>query len=499
MADFKEYTQYDAMGLAELISERKVSKSEVFEAACEQINLHNPALNAVVHTQFEKAKLQIESSTGPLAGVPFLLKDLLGEDAGEPSTSSCPPMENWRAPVDSELVTRFKRSGLTVLGRTNTPQLGIYGVTESQYRGVCRNPWNLVHTPGGSSGGSAAAVAARMVPVAHAGDGGGSIRIPAAHCGLVGLKGSRGRLPFGPYRGERWNGFVSEGVVTRSVRDTAYLLDLTCGMDLGAPYASPSLPETSFLQTVRHADSAPRRRIAFTKKALFGTILDSDNERALMHTVQLLQELGHTVEEACPEYDQERLTYAYYIVVSTGVGLGIRQMESKLGRKINLGELEMSTWALDAISNAFSASEYSEQMDLIHSESRRIAQFFTQYDVLLTPTAAKPPVPIGSFELSRKDILQIHLLRKFPVRSIINKALKALATNAISATPNTMMFNQTGQPAISIPLFWNEHDLPIGSQLVGRFGEEATLLELARQLEIAQPWESRLPSLLERS
>ena len=190
-----------------------------------------------------------------------------------------------------------------------------------------------------------------------------------------------------------------------------------------------------------------------------------------MHTVKLLQDLGHTVEEACPEYDQERLTYAYYIVVSTGVGLGVRQMETKLGRKLRLEELEMSTWALEAISNAFSASEYSEQVDFIHRESRRVAQFFEQYDALLTPTAAKPPVPIGSFKLSQKDKLQIHFLRKFPMRGLINKALKALATNAISATPNTMLFNQTGQPRISVPLYWNKDDLPIGSQLVGKFGD----------------------------
>ena len=498
MSTFTEYTQYDATGLAELLKTKEVSPSEVLESAISQIERHNPSVNAVVHKQFERARSQIQScdpDSAPLAGVPFLLKDLLGEDEGEPSTSSCPPMKDWTAPQDSELVRRFKQSGLQILGRTNTPQLGIYGVTESDFRGPCRNPWNLGHTPGGSSGGSAAVVAARMVPIAHGGDGGGSIRIPAAHCGLVGLKASRGRVPAGPFRGERWNGLVSEGVLSRSVRDTALILDLASGMDVGAPYASP--PPENFLSAVNGAESAPRRRIAFTKRALFGTNTHPDNEAALMHTVKLLQDLGHTVEEACPEYDQERLTYAYYIVVSTGVGLGIRQMETKLGRKLRLEELEMSTWALEAISNAFSASEYSEQIDFIHRESRRVAQFFEQYDALLTPTAAKPPVPIGSFKLSQKDKLQIHFLRKFPMRGLINKALKALATNAISATPNTMLFNQTGQPGISVPLYWNKDDLPIGSQLVGKFGGESTLLQLARELELAQPWKDKLPTLLQ--
>lgn len=498
MSTFSEYTQYDAMGLAELMHNKEVSPSEVLESAIQQIEQHNPALNAVVHTQFDKARQQIAScdpTSAPLAGVPFLLKDLLGEDKGEPSTSSCPPMKDWRAPKDSTLVSRFKDAGLQVLGRTNTPQLGIYGVTESDFRGPCRNPWNLDHTPGGSSGGSASAVAARMVPIAHAGDGGGSIRIPAAHSGLIGLKASRGRFPAGPYRGERWNGLVSEGVVSRSVRDTALILDLASGADVGAPYASPAPDQ--FLQAVEVAESAPRRRIAFTKRALFGQETHPDNLAALMHTVTLLESLGHTVEEACPDYDQERMTYAYYIIVATGVGLGIRQMESKLGRQIKLDELEMSTWALDAISNAFTASEYSEQVDFMHRETRRVAQFFETYDVLLTPTAAKPPVPIGSFKLSKKDKLQIHFLRRFPVRSLINKALKALATNAISATPNTMLFNQTGQPGISVPLYWNGDNLPIGSQLVGRFGEEKILLQLARELEIAQPWADKLPSILQ--
>ena len=331
--------------------------------------------------------------------------------------------------------------------------------------------------------------------ISHGGDGGGSIRIPAAHCGLIGLKASRGRFPSGPYRGERWNGLVSEGVLSRSVRDTALILNLASGSDIGAPYASPAAE--NFLSAVETAESAPRRRIAFTKRALFGKDTHPDNEAALMHTVKLLQSLGHTVEEACPEYDQERLTYAYYIVVSTGVGLGVRQMETKLGRKLKLDELEMSTWALEAISNAFSASEYSEQVDFIHRESRRVAQFFEQYDALLTPTAAKPPVPIGSFKLSTKDRAQIHFLRKFPMRGLINKALKALATNAISATPNTMLFNQTGQPGISVPLYWNADDLPIGSQLVGKFGGESTLLQLARELEIAQPWANKTPTLLQ--
>ena len=395
MSTFAEYTQYDATGLAELLKKKKSPQVRFWNLPYLRLNAITLSINAVVHKQFERARSQIQScdpDSAPLAGVPFLLKDLLGEDKGEPSTSSCPPMKDWTAPQDSELVRRFKQSGLQILGRTNTPQLGIYGVTESIFAvhvgimelathsgriiwrfwrgcrrsyGTDRTRWRWWWFHSHSSG---------------------TLWIWPA------LKRLEGGSPPGPHRGERWNGLVSEGVLSRSVRDTALILDLASGMDVGAPYASPAPENFVSSQT---AESAPRRRIAFTKRALFGTNTHPDNEAALMHTVKLLQDLGHTVEEACPEYDQERLTYAYYIVVSTGVGLGVRQMETKLGRKLRLEELEMSTWALEAISNAFSASEYSEQVDFIHRESRRVAQFFEQYDALLTPTAAKPPFPSG--------------------------------------------------------------------------------------------------------
>lgn len=489
---FKEYTQYDAIGLAELIQKKEVSKEEVTEAAIAMIEKHNPQLNAVVYKQYEEARTAVNSlPNGPLHGVPMLLKDLLGEQKGHPSTSSCPPLADIKAAENSEIVTRFQQSGLNIIGRTNTPQLGIYGVTESEWRGPCHNPWNTKHTPGGSSGGSACAVAAGMVPIAHAGDGGGSIRIPAAHCGLVGLKASRGRQPSGPYRGERWNGLVAEGVVTRSVRDTALALDITSGGDLGAPYASPA-PD-SFLEGLKEKPKS--LKIAFTSRALYGDDTDPDNQKALEHTVKLLRELGHTVEEACPEYDQAAMTRAYYLTVSTGVALGVKQMQEKLGRKLKEAELELSTWALQTIGETISAAEYSYNIDIMHRETRRVAQFFTQYDVFLTPTAALPPVQIGQFKLPKRDQLQIKILKRLPIEALINKALDVMATKAIRATPNTMLFNQTGQPAISVPLYWNENNLPIGSQLVGGFGQEKRLLQLAAQLEEAQPWWDRYQKL----
>lgn len=492
MSNFKEYTQYDAVGLAELIAKGEVSASEVCESAIAQIDALNPRLNAVVHTQFADARKRAKQTDhrGPMGGVPFLLKDLMAEEAGQPCTLSCSALANWTAPHDAELVKRFKQMGLNILGRTNAPEFGIYAVTESEFRGPCLNPWNLNHTPGGSSGGSAAAVAARMVPIAHAGDGGGSIRIPAAHCGLVGLKPSRGRLPLGPDRGERWGGFVSEGVVTRSVRDSAFALHHLQGADLGAPYAAPAHPN-DFLAQVERAPG--KLRIGMCEMALFGDRLHPDNLAAMHHTAALLEGLGHDVEMGCPVFDREALIRAYFVTVASGVNQGVRQVEAKLGRSLKEADLELSTWALQLIGESVSAGEYLDHQNTIHQETRRVARFFETFDVLLLPTAAMPPVEIGHFKLSGFQRQQIRLLKRMPIRKLLDLALDSLATNALNATPNTMLFNQTGQPAVSVPTYVNENNLPIGSQLVGRFGDELTLLQLASQLEQVDPWIKRVP------
>ena len=243
--------------------------------------------------------------------------------------------------------------------------------------------------------------------------------------------------------------------------------------------------------------TSPKKcKIAFCKDALFGKDTHKDNLKALEHSLKLLEDLGHDVIEAKPDFDREKLITAYFVVVATGVGLGIRQMEEKLERKIAEHELEMPSWALATIAEKVSAAEYSWHVDNIFYESRRIAHFFEKFDVFLTPTTACPPVPIGSFGMSKREKLQIQFLKRFPIRKLIDTAIDQLATNALNATPNTMLFNQTGQPAISVPLFWNEQNLPIGTQIVGGHGEEALLLQLARQLEIAQPWAHRYKEII---
>lgn len=497
---FAEYDDFDGLGLAELAAKGEICARELVEEAISRIEALNPKLNAVVHTCFERARehAQGDLPDGPFRGVPFLLKDLKAEDAGQPATYGTELLKDHKATQDCELVKRFKASGVVVLGRANTPEFGIYAVTEPRLYGPCRNPWNPEHTPGGSSGGSASAVAARFVPLAHGGDGGGSIRIPASHCGLVGLRPTRARNPMGPFAGESWSGFVSEHVLTRSVRDSAAMLDATAshGSDPGAPYQVHP-PARPFLQEVG-ADPG-KLKIAFCREALFGKQTHADNQAALDAAIALAQELGHEVVEAKPEFDKQLLIKAYLLTVATGVATDVRTVGEKAGKTPTADHFEKPTWLLKLIGEKVSAAEYMWHRQAIHKAARKIAAFFGEHDVFLTPTTALPPVKIGELAPSRSESMQLSLLHTAPVKGLLMKALDVLAEDSLAATPNTMLFNQTGQPAISLPLYWNAGGLPIGTQWVGRYGDEATLLRLASQIEQARPWKDRKPRLLTAS
>jgi len=489
-----EYDDHDATGLAELVRAKQVSASELVEAAIERIEARNPALNAVVHTQFERARREAsEPRTGPFAGVPFLLKDLMAEDQGQPSTSSCKLGSGWRAEHDCELVARFKRAGLIIVGRTNTPELGIMGTTESVFRGPAHNPYDLAHSTGGSSGGSGAAVSARIVPAANAGDGGGSIRIPASHCGLVGLKPTRGRNPQGPFGGEHWAALVEEHVVTRSVRDSAAILDATCGTDVGAPYQvrDPARPFAAEL-----GQSPGTLRVAFTTQPLFAEKIDPDCVAAVQDAAQLARSLGHQVEEAMPPFDRPALIRAYLLIVAAGVASDLAAAESRGGRQARPSDVEPATWLLYSIARALPTADYIAAVELVRRTSRQVAEFFTRYDVLLTATAARAPVKLGELSPTSSELFQLGILRTFPIRALLMKAVDEMAHGPLSATPNTQLFNMTGQPAMSLPLFWNAAGLPIGTQWVAPFGREDLLFRLASQLEVARPWAARKPPTL---
>lgn len=498
MTTFAEYQQYDALGLAELVRSGQVSPLELVDAAIARIEAVNPQINAVTHAMFNQARqaAQRELPDGPLRGVPFLVKDLLALVAGVPTSSSTRLLKDWTPTFDSELVRRWKQAGLVILGKTNTPEFGITPYTEPALFGPTHNPYDLSRTAGGSSGGSGAAVAARMTPVASGGDGGGSIRIPSSVNGVFGLKPTRGRTPTGPLYYQLWEGFAIEHALTRSVRDSAVLLDVTAGGDPGAPYVAPA-PERPYLQEVGRDPG--KLRIAYTTRALIGVDEPPDPEcaRALQSTLQLLTDLGHQVEEAAPAVDSEALAVSFLTMICGQAWNDMADAAQIAGKKVNKGDFELLTWVLGHLGKAFSAADYAHATRQLGLIARQIGPFFEQYDVLVTPTLPVPPVLIGALqptENERRLLNAVGTLRAGKVLTSLN-LVRPLALKTFSYIRYLAPFNVTGQPAMSVPLHWTDAGLPVGIQFVGRCGDEATLFRLAGQIEQARPWAGRMPPL----
>jgi len=477
---FAEYAAYDGLGLAELVAKGAVTPAELVDAAITRIEKHNPQLNAVIFRAYDQARRAAEqhqdrhrARAGAFYGVPFLLKDILGNCTGMPTTASCRFMRGAVAGRDDTLVARFKAAGLIMLGKTNAPECGILPTTESVLYGPCRNPWNLSHSTGGSSGGSAAAVAAGIVPLAHANDGGGSIRIPAACCGLVGLKPTRARNPLGPLLGDFGSGLVAEHVVSRTVRDSAAALDATHGPEPGDPYCAPPVARP-FLQEV----GAPpgRLRIGFTIRNLNGTALHPECVAAVESTAKLLQDLGHTVEEAAPAIDANTLMMAFMAVFMAAHAAAIDGFAMVHGRTPVESDFEGLTWTVYQQGRQVSASQYLLAIAQLQIMSRQAAQFHETYDCWLTTTLGAPPIPIGSVDVNERDLM------------------KGFAP-ILDYVPFTPIQNATGQPAISLPLHWTRDGLPVGVMFTARCGDEATLFRLAAQLEGARPWRERRPPI----
>jgi amidase len=463
----------DGTAQADLVRRKEVKPIELVDAAIERIERLNPTLNAVVTPMYEEARRAASGPLpdGPFTGVPFLLKDLLASYGGVRMTSGSAYLRDYVSSHDSELVARYKRAGLIVLGKTNTPEFGLAPTTEPHLFGPTRNPWDTGRGPGGSSGGSAAAVAAAMVPMAHGNDGGGSIRIPASCCGLFGLKPTRGRNPLGPDFGEIMSGLVSEHALTRSVRDSAALLDATSGPDIGDPYWAPP-PERPFLQEVG-ADSG-RLRIAFTTQAATGASVHPDCVAAVKDAAALCVDLGHDVVEASPSLSGEMMVRTFTTVWSAGCAFTIDGTAMTTGRAVTQDQFEPLTWGLYEMGQRQTASSYLVAVTIQQMMSRAVARFFLDHDLWLTPTLAEPPVPLGTFDSPPDNPLQGF-------------------ARAADFVPFTPICNVTGQPAMSVPLYWNAEGLPVGTHFVGRFGDEATLLRLAAQLEQARPWTDRRP------
>jgi amidase len=468
----KDYAAHDGLGLAALVRDGRAKPEALVEAAIERIEHLNPRLNAVVLKTFEAARRKAQNPPeGPFAGVPFLLKDIGGFQKGVPTRQGAPFLPDAPSPHDSYLTAKFEAAGLISLGKTNVPEFGLVPVTESTLYGPARNPWNPDHTPGGSSGGSAAAVAAGLVPLAHANDGGGSIRIPAACCGLVGLKPTRGRISLGPDLGEITGGLVNEGVVSRSVRDSAAALDATAGYMPGDPHIAPP-PTVPYLQA---ASQPPGRlRIAFATSDLAGKRFHPDVEAAVQHAARLCESLGHRVEEASPTLSVEALTQAFMPIWASGVAMLVDGIAALTGREPRRQDFQGLSWSTYQFGRTISAAQYQACWFQMHAAARAVAQWHETHDLWLTPTLGAPPARIGQFNLQEADMQRGWA----PI---------------IDYVPFTAMQNATGQPAINVPLHWNADNLPIGTQFVGRFGEDHVLLSLAGQLEAAQPWSGRKP------
>jgi len=496
MAGVKEYDCYDALGLAELVRKNEVSPQELCEEAISRIDRINPKVNAVIYRMYDIAHKSLKGQLpqGPFSGVPFLLKDLLTSYAGVPLSMGCKAYRNYIPSRDSELMKRYKATGVTILGKTNTPEFGLMAVTEPELHGPTRNPWNLDHTPGGSSGGSAAAVASGMVPFASGGDGGGSLRIPASCCALFGLKPSRGRNPTGPEYGEIWQGASVEHVITRTVRDSAAMLDAVRGADPGAPYIIPD-PERPYLEEVGREPGI--LRIAFTRRSPLGTEVHPECRKAVEDAANLLTSLGHRVEEAEPDIDGITLAKSYFMMYYGEIAADVDEMKKVLGRKAKYTDVEETTWLLNLLGNLYSAGDFVLAMRQWNTFARQMGVFHEKFDLYLTPTLASPPVKIGELkpkpveERALKVVNALNLGRLVKVSGMAEK----IALESLSKTPFTQLANLTGQPAMSVPLHWTADGLPCGAQFIARFGDEATLFRLAAQLEKARPWFDRRPAI----
>ena len=474
-----DYSDLDATALAELVKNDQASPAELVDEAIARVEKLNPQLNAVIHERFDKARAEAASADlpdGPFKGVPMVVKDLDGTSAGDPYHAGMRFLKelNWVEDEDSHQIAKLRRAGFVFVGKTNCPELGLIPSTEPEVYGPTHNPWDLDRSPGGSSGGSAAAVAARMVPVGHAGDGGGSIRIPASQCGLVGLKPTRGRVSVGPDHGEAWAGFVVRGALTRTVRDSAALLDVMAGPMPGDPYfATP--PERPFADEVGRDPG--RLRVGFGTVAPGGlTTTQPECETAVEETTKLLSSLGHDVEDSRPEVlDDDQIVQSAINVIGANVAFELDYYGRKAGKPIGQSDVELGTWNFAEIGRTLTSAQYIDALDLIHGVARRGAEWWAGgFDVLVTPTIPEPPHLLGEFRVTEEN----------PLQGIIRSG---------QIVPFVAPFNFTGQPAMSLPLHWTEAGLPVGVQLVAAYGREDVLIRLAAQLEEARPWSGKRP------
>jgi amidase len=462
----------DALGQAAAVARGDVSPAELLEVAIARAEARNPDLNFMAHTMYERARQATKSDfSGPFAGVPFLVKDLHLDIAGERSGEGSRLWDGYKPASNSTLYDRFVAAGLNTFGKTTTPELGLTVTTESKATGLTRNPWDVTRSAGGSSGGAACAVASGVVPIAHASDGGGSIRCPASACGVFGMKPSRGRVPLGPRTTENWLGLSTAHAVSRSVRDSAALLDAIHGCESGSRYVAPP-PVATFLSEVSRQPG--RLRVALMLRPPTDVPVDPEVKAATMATGQLLEALGHHVEEAQPALAGAALGKSMGVVIGACTALEIAARLSALGRDDCGDDIENLTQMFVHIGEKTTALQLLAANDCFQNAAIVIARFMEGYDVILSPVFAHAPIELGKIDLSQSDS-------------------GTWASNLTAYSPFTGLYNQTGQPAMSIPLAWSESGLPIGMMFAGRYGSEGRLFRLAGQLERAAPWAERRP------
>ena len=484
------YTDYDAIGLVELIRSKEVKSTEVIEAAINRIETINPELNAVIHKMYDKARVADKKPEQfkVFSGLPVLLKNMTQEIEGEPISSGSKSLTNYCAEKDSTFVKRLRETGTVILGQTNVPEFSLMGITEPVVYGPTRNPWNLNYTPGGSSGGAGAAVASGMVPVAGANDGGGSIRIPAAYCGLFGIKPTRGRTPVGPAAGRNWQGASADHVLTRSVRDSAAFLDELKMTEKGAAFYTPEY-EGSYFQCVQKPLNKPLK-IAFSVQSPLGTEVDADCIAAVKKAVALLESLGHHVEEKSAPVDGKKIADSYLMLYFGEVSASIGNLENILGRKAKSTDVEPSTWLLGLLGDATSAGEFVLSLREWDKAAYAMEAFHEDFDLYLTPTTAFPPAKIGELELKSMEKLLIKAVGSLRMGKILKKTgmINQIAEQSLKRTPFTQLANLTGQPAMSVPLYMTEEGLPCGVQFMAARGREDLLFQLAGVLEKTNQW-----------
>ncbi len=467
---------HDLLGLAELVRRKQIRPSELLEAAIARAEALNPRFNFLAQKHYGYGRQAIVRGlpSGPFTGVPWLLKDLNTYMAGEVTGNGSRLYRDFRPRETSELVRRHERAGLVIFGKTTTPEFGLTGTTESKATGATRNPWNPEYIAGGSSGGAAAAVAAGVIPAAHATDGGGSIRIPASCCGLFGLKPSRGRVPMGPQRTEGWGGLSAHHAVTWTVRDSAALLDATHGPEPGSRYAAPT-PERPYLDEVTRTPG--RLRIALMVTPISGTPVDPECVAAARNAGKLCESLGHFVEEAAPKLDAGALGEAAFAIMGPSVAAELDARSRTIGVPLSLDVVERATLEFYyATGKKLAATDVVRANITLQEAAVTVARFTERYDLILSPTLAQPPLKLGMIDLSPANV-------------------QTFLRNVTPFTPFTGLYNQTGQPSMSVPLGQSSAGLPIGVMFSARYGDEATLFRLAGQLEAAAPWVRKKPNV----